>query len=314
MKIPKPDYYLGVGSGSHGYQTGEGLKRIEKVLVREKPEIVLVYGDTNSTLAGALAAVKLHIKVGHIEAGLRSYDRNMPEEINRVVADHVSDLLFAPTEKSRENLIKEGIDANKIFITGNTVVDAVFQNLEIGKEKSRILDRLNLKSREFLLVTTHRQENVDDKKRLGQILKGLDLVHKEFGFVIIYPIHPRTEKKLEEFRLKIPEGVRLVKPAGYLDFLQLEANARLVLTDSGGLQEESCVLKVPCVTLRDNTERPETLEVGANILAGTNPEEVLECAKLMINNREKNWKNPFGDGEAGRRIIKILKERGRGKQ
>ena len=314
LELPAPKYNLEVGSGSHAEETGKMLIGIEKVLQKQGVDIVLVEGDTNTVLAGVLAAAKLGRKSGHVEAGLRSYDRNMPEEINRVVADHVSAFLFAPTEKSRENLIKEGIDANKIFITGNTVVDAVFQNLEIGKEKSRILDRLNLKSREFLLVTTHRQENVDDKKRLGQILKGLDLVHKEFGFVIIYLIHPRTEKKLEEFRLKIPEGVRLVKPVGYLDFLQLEANARLVLTDSGGLQEETCVLKVPCVTLRDNTERPETLEVGANILAGTNPEEVLECAKLMINNREKNWKNPFGDGEAGRRIIKILKERGRGKQ
>lgn len=307
LELPVPMYNLEVGSGSHAEETGKMLMGIEKVLQKENVDIVLVEGDTNTVLAGVLAAVKLGMKVGHVEAGLRSYDRSMPEEINRVAADHISDYLFAPTERAKENLIREGIDVNKIFITGNTIVDAVFQNLEIGKEKSKILDELSLKSREFLLVTAHRQENVDNKKRLGEILSGLELVQEEFGFIIIYPVHPRTKKRIKEFGLNIPEGVRLIEPAGYLDFLQLEANARLVLTDSGGVQEETCVLRVPCVTLRDNTERSETLEVGSNVLVGTKPEKILDGVKLMFD-KENNWENPFGDGEAGMRIIKILEE------
>ena len=307
LELPAPMYNLEVGSGSHAEETGKMLMGIEKVLQKEGVDIVLVEGDTNTVLAGVLAAAKLGMKVGHVEAGLRSYDRSMPEEINRIVADHISDYLFAPTEKAKKNLIREGIDVNKIFIAGNTIVDAVFQNLEIGKERSKILDELNLKSREFLLVTAHRQENVDNKKRLGEILSGLELVYEEFGFIIIYPVHPRTKKRIKEFGLKIPEGVRLIEPAGYLDFLQLEANASLVLTDSGGVQEETCVLRVPCVTLRDNTERSETLEVGSNFLAGTKPEKILDGVKLMVD-KENNWENPFGDGEAGMRIIKILEE------
>ena len=307
LELPVPMYNLEVGSGSHAEETGKMLMGIEKVLQKEGVDIVLVEGDTNTVLAGVLAAAKLGMKAGHVEAGLRSYDRSMPEEINRVVADHISDYLFAPTEKAKKNLIREGIDVNKIFITGNTIVDAVFQNLEIGKEKSKILDELNLKSREFLLITAHRQENVDNKKRLGGILSGLELVYEEFGFIITYPVHPRTKKRIKEFGLKVPEGVRLIEPLGYLDFLQLEANARLVLTDSGGVQEETCVLRVPCVTLRDNTERSETLEVGSNVLAGTNPEKILDGVKLMFD-KENNWENPFGDGKAGMRIIKILEE------
>jgi len=229
----------------------------------------------------------------------------MPEEINRVLADHVSDYLFAPTEKAKENLLREGIEEDKIFVTGNTIVDAVYQNLEIAKRKVDIMKKLNLNSEGYFLVTTHRQENVDIKERLKGILDGLELVYRKFNLPIIYPIHPRTMKKIREFGLEIPKGVELIEPLGFLGFLQLEANAKLVLTDSGGVQEETCILKVPCVTLRNNTERPETLEVRSNVLAGVNQNKILEGVKLMLN-KDKNWNNPFGDGKAGNMILKIL--------
>jgi UDP-N-acetylglucosamine 2-epimerase (non-hydrolysing) len=305
LELPAAKYNLDVGSGSHAEETGKMLIGIEKVLKEEKTDVVLVEGDTNTVLAGALAASKLHIKVGHVEAGLRSYDRTMPEEINRVLADHVSDYLFAPTEKAKVNLLREGILENKIFVTGNTIVDAVFQNLEIAKRKTNIRNKLNLTPEGYFLVTAHRQENVDEKERLKHILDGLELVYHKFNLPFIYPIHPRTKKKIREFGLEIPKGVELIEPLGFLEFLQLEANAKLVLTDSGGVQEETCILKVPCVTLRDNTERPETLEVGSNVLVGVNQETILEGVKKRIS-KERNWKNPFGDGKAGNRIIKIL--------
>ena len=305
LELPEPKYNLDVGSGSHAEETGKMLIGIEKVLNDEKPDIVLVEGDTNTVLAGALAASKLHIRVGHVEAGLRSYDRTMPEEINRVLADHISDYLFAPTEKAKKNLLTEGVDKNKIFVTGNTIGDAVYQNLEIAKRKIDILNKLNLSHREYFLVTAHRQENVDVKDRLKVILDGFELVYHKFNFPIIYPAHPRTMKRIKEFGLEVPNGTRLIEPFGFLEFLQLEANAKLVLTDSGGVQEETCILKVPCVTLRDNTERPETLEVGSNVLSGANQNRILEGVEKMMN-RERNWKNPFGDGKSGSRIVKIL--------
>jgi len=305
LELPQPKYNLNIGSGMHGEQTGKMLIGIEKVLIKEKPNIVLVEGDTNTVLAGALAAAKLHIKVAHIEAGLRSYFREMPEEINRVLADHCSDLLFAPTIKSKEILLGEGIPKNKVYVVGNTIVDAVYQNLKLAREKSKILEKLNLQKEKYFVLTTHREENVDKKERFQGILQGLDLIYKKFNFPIIYPIHPRAKKMIEKFKLNIPKGVKLIEPLGYLDFLQLEANSKLILTDSGGVQEESCILKVPCVTLRDNTERPETLEVGSNILAGTNPQKILNSASRMAN-KKRNWKNPFGSGRAGEKIIKIL--------
>jgi len=280
LELPEAKYNLDVGSGSHAEQTGKMLIGIEKVLRQEWPDIVLVEGDTNTVLAGALAAVKLGIKVGHVEA---------------------------PTEKSRQILIGEGVAEEKIFVTGNTIVDAIFQNLEIARKTVNILNDLSLNENEYFLVTVHRQENVDDEKRFRNILKGLEMVHKEFGAELIYPIHPRSRKRLEAFGLN-PNGVRLVEPLDYLHFLQLESNARLVLTDSGGVQEEACILGVPCVTLRDNTERPETIEVGANVLAGTSPQEIVEKVDLMLKGG-RSWSNPFGDGKASERIIKILRDK-----
>ena len=307
LELPLPRYNLDVGSGSHAEETGKMVIGIEKILKNEKPDIILVQGDTNTVLAGALAASKLHIKIGHVEAGLRSYDRVMPEETNRVLTDHISNYLFAPTDSAKSNLLKEGIDKNKIFITGNTVVDAVNQNLKIAEKKVKILDKLDLKNKEYLLVTLHRQENADVKSRLESIFEGLSLVYKEFNLPLIYPIHPRTKKRLSEFNLKTPEGVKLIEPVGYLEFLQLQANAFLTLTDSGGIQEEACILRVPCVTIRDSTERPETIDVGSNVLAGSDSGNILKSARAMAN-KKRDWDNPFGNGESGKLILDILQK------
>lgn len=301
LELPLPEYNLDVGSGDHGEQTGKIMAGVESVLKKELPDVVLVQGDTNTVMAGALAAAKLHIKVGHVEAGLRSHDRSMPEEINRVVADHISDYLFAPTEVARKNLLVEGISDDKITITGNTIVDSVYQNLEIARRKVRVLEALGLTSREYFLATVHRAENVDDKSRLDEILRGIKRISRDFSLPVVFPVHPRTRKMVQEFGLDF-DGIRAIDPVGFLDFLQLEANARLALTDSGGVQEETCILGVPCVTLRDNTERPETLEVGSNVLTGADAVQMVEKAKLMMQ-QGNGWKNPFGNGKSGNYII-----------
>jgi UDP-N-acetylglucosamine 2-epimerase (non-hydrolysing) len=307
LNLPNAKFNLDVGSGSHGQQTGKMLAGIEEVLLKESPDVVLVQGDTNTVLAGTLAAAKLGIKVGHVEAGLRSYDRSMPEEINRVVADHASDFLFAPTLKSRVILLGEGIDESKVFLVGNTVVDALCQNLEIAQSKSQIFDTLGIESYKYLLATAHRQENVDDKNKFSGLICGLQKVQREFKLPLIYPIHPRAKKRLVAFGID-SSGITFVEPLDYLAFLQLESKARLVLTDSGGVQEETCILGIPCVTLRENTERPETVEVGSNILAGTDPEKILQATKKSLDHK-KNWANPFGDGTTGAKIIKILEQK-----
>ena len=306
LELPKAEFNLDVGSGTHAEQTGKMLIGIERILLKQNPDIVLVEGDTNTVLAGALAATKVGIKVGHVEAGLRSHDRQMPEEINRILADHISDFLFAPTTKSKELLLHEGISKDKIFMTGNTIVDAVYQNLHIAERKTGIFNDLGLKARDYFLVTVHRQENVDNVERFRNILEGLRKVHEKFGSPVVYPIHPRARKQLNEIGLKV-KGVKLVEPFDYMSFLQLENNARLVLTDSGGVQEETCILHVPCVTLRDNTERPETIEVESNVLAGTDPNSICKKVELMLG-KKRQWRNPFGDGKAAQRIIRIVRE------
>jgi len=305
LKLPKARYNLGVGSGSHAEQTARILIGVEKVLCKERPDTVLVEGDTNSVLAGALAATNLHIEIGHIEAGLRSYDRQMPEEINRILTDHCSDYLFAPSERAREILLSEGIPEGKVFLTGNTIVDAIYQNLEVAKREN-CLSALGIVPKEYFLVTIHRQENVDNRARFTSILKSLNAVATEFRLSIIYPIHPHSRKRMSEFNLE-PRNITLLEPVDFLSFLELENNARLILTDSGGVQEEACVLSVPCITLRDNTERPETIEIGSNILAGTSPSRILECVQVMLS-RQNTWVNPFGDGKAGERIVDIIME------
>ena len=307
LELPGAKHNLDVGSGSHGKQTGIMLEKIEQVLMQEKPDVVFVQGDTNTVLAGALAASKLGIKVGHVEAGLRSYDRKMPEETNRIVADHISDYLFCPTEKAKEILLKEGIDEKKIFVTGNTIVDSVFQNLELAKKKVDVFSKFGLEKGNYFLITAHRPANVDNKENLEKMFKGFESVYNKFKLPLFYPIHPRTKKMIESLNVKVPECVKLVDPVGFLEFLQLEANAKLVLTDSGGVQEETCILRVPCITLRENTERPETIDVGGNVLAGLNPEKILECTKIMLN-KEKEWSNPFGDGDSGKKIIDIVND------
>ena len=304
LELPEPKYNLDVGSGTHAEQTGKILMGIENILKKEHPDVVLVQGDTNTVLAGALAASKLRIKVGHVEAGLRSYDRTMPEETNRVLADHCSDFLFAPTDLSKQILISEGIPEDKIFVTGNTIVDAVHQNLKIANKKANALKELGLKENEYFLVTTHRQENVDNKERFRGILTGLQRIAMEYNLPVIYPIHPRSQKMISAYNLQ-SDGVTLVDPLDLFSFLQLEQNAKLVLTDSGGIQEETCILGIPCVTLRDNTERPETLDVRSNMLAGVIPEDIVNCVSVMIENN-KEWKNPFGDGTSGKKIVDIV--------
>lgn len=305
LKLPPAKYNLQVGSGSHAEQTAKTLIGVEKFLQEERPDIVLVEGDTNSALAGALAAVKSHMKVGHVEAGLRSYDRQMPEEINRTLIDHCSDFLFPPTEKAKEILLGEGIPKGKIFVTGNTIVDALYQHLEVAQEGASTLTTQRLKPKEYFLVTLHRAENVDNRARFTSIIEGLDELAAHFREPVIYPIHPRSWGRMEEFDLK-PKNLTLIVPVDFLGFLQLESNARLVLTDSGGVQEEACILGVPCVTLRDSTERPETLCVGSNILAGASPNRILECSQEMLR-RQSNWVNPFGDGKAAERIVEIVR-------
>ncbi|CAB3289173.1 UDP-N-acetylglucosamine 2-epimerase [Methanocaldococcus lauensis] len=311
LNLPKPKYNLGIGSGTHGEQTGKMLIKVERVLLKEKPNVVIVQGDTNTVLSGALAASKLKIKIAHVEAGLRSFDRNMPEEINRVLTDHISDYLFAPTDIAKNNLLREGIKENKIFVVGNTIVDATLQNLKIAEKNENVKKFFNtLKNNgDYFLLTLHRSENVDNKKRLKNIIEGILYLTKIYDEHIIFPIHPRTKKRLEEFnllnKLKNNEKINIIEPVGYLEFLMLEKNAKLILTDSGGIQEEACILKTPCITLRDNTERPETLSVGANILVGDDKEKLINAVNIMLN-KNRNWENPFGDGKSGEKIVKIL--------
>jgi UDP-N-acetylglucosamine 2-epimerase (non-hydrolysing) len=304
LELPDADHNLDVGSGDHGEQTGKILTGIEKVLQRSGSDEVLVQGDTNTVMAAALAASKLHIRVGHVEAGLRSFDRAMPEEINRIVADHVSDHLFAPTDNSKDLLLKEGIAQEKIFVTGNTIVDSVYQNLEISRKKVDPVKDMGLKEKNFALLTSHRAENVDVKKRFENIIAGAKLFSDISGLEIVYPIHPRARKFLDRYKINT-DGIRIVDPVGFLEFIQLESSAGIILTDSGGVQEEACILGTPCVTLRDNTERPETIDAGGNLLAGTRADDIVDASVKML--RLKNgWQNPLGDGKAGQRIVNII--------
>ncbi len=315
LELPKPNYNIHVGSGSHGKQTALMMDGIEDVLISEKPDIVLVQGDTNAVLAGALVAQKLHIPVGHVEAGLRSFDVSMPEEINRMGADCCSHLYFVPTEESAINLALEGYLPKDIFITGNSVVDTCFRNLKIAENSSTIIDDLNLDNlNNIITFTMHRAENVDDKQRLQSIIGAL-MELKDFN--IIFPIHPRTKKTLENFGLykkfeSLPH-IHITKPIGYLDFLVLISKSIIILTDSGGLQEEAITLNVPALTLRYNTERPETVTAGGNILVGSDKDYILETANKILNNEEfynnmKNAKNPYGDGNSAVQILDIIEQ------
>lgn len=318
LEIPTPDYNIHVGSGTHGKQTGLMMQGIEEVLLKEKPDIVLVQGDTNAVLAGALVASKLHIAIGHVEAGLRSFDMTMPEEINRRAADVTSTMYFIPTEESAINLLAEGFSHKNLIITGNTVVDACFRHLEIARKKGfeeESLASLDIENMDNILtLTMHRAENVDVKERVINIIEAL----KELDQMnIIFPIHPRTKNTLENFglfdELNEMEHVHIIKPLGYLDFLLLTSKSTLILTDSGGLQEEAITLDVPALTLRYNTERPETVTAGGNILVGSNKEAILENANKILNDKEfadkmKNAPNPYGGGDSAKLTVDAIED------
>lgn len=306
LELPEARNNIEAGSGTQAEQTARILSGVERALLDNRPDVVLVQGDTNTTMGSALASVKLGIPVGHVEAGLRSFDRTMPEEINRVLADHMSEMLFAPTEGARRNLEAEGITKG-VSVTGNTVVDAVRQNLRIAERVTDPLSEHSLERGRYVLVTAHRKENVDNPSRLRGIIEGLRLIGNELGMPVFFPMHPRTRRMIEGIGAGL-NFASVAEPVGYLQFLMLESKAALILTDSGGVQEEACVLKVPCVTLRDNTERPETVEVGANKLAGIDPQRILAASREMMS-RRKNWDNPFGDGRAGERIVDIVSSR-----
>ena len=318
LEIPAPDYNIHVGSGTHGKQTGLMMEGIEKILMEEKPDIVLVQGDTNAVLAGALVCAKLHIAVGHVEAGLRSFDLTMPEEINRRVADVCSIMYYIPTEESAINLLAEGFSRKNLFITGNTVVDACFRHLEIAKKRGfeeESLKELDIDNMDNILtLTMHRAENVDVKERVTNIIEAL----KELSDMnIVFPIHPRTKNTLKNFglfdELNNLSHVHIVKPIGYLDFLLLTSKSTLILTDSGGLQEEAITLDVPALTLRYNTERPETVTAGGNILVGSNKQAILENANKILNDKEfadkmKNAINPYGQGDAAQKTVDAIEK------
>jgi UDP-N-acetylglucosamine 2-epimerase len=302
LSIPAPDYHLNVGSGPHGAQTGEMLKRIEEVLLKEKPDMVLVYGDTNTTIAGALAAVKLHIPVAHVEAGLRSFDRTMPEEINRVLTDHCSDLLFCPTGNAIRNLKAEGIEKG-VYNTGDVMVETLENNRKIA-DKSDILEKLKLKKKGYIVATVHRASNTDTLENLGSIVSTF----LESGEKIVFPVHPRVEKYLKQYGLyeKLEKGVTLTKPLGYIEFLKLTSNAKKILTDSGGVQKEAYMLKVPCITMRENTEWVETIEDGWNVLVGADREKISSAIKDFMPVKEQ--KSSYGKGDAGKKIVEAINE------
>ena len=304
LGLPAAHHNLAVGSGSHPAQLAAIIAGLEPILAAEKPDVLLVEGDTNSVLGAALCAHKLGIRVGHVEAGLRSYDRGMPEEINRILTDHLADQLYAPTEHSRRILLGEGIAEARVHVTGNTVVDELMRHRDRARQGAD-LARFGVVGGRYALATVHRAENVDNDVRLRGIFEGLAAASRALGLPVLAALHPRTSKRLAELGFAVDDAVRTLPPLGYMEFLGLHAQAALVLTDSGGLQEEACCLGVPCVTLRDNTERPESVEVGANVLAGANPERIVECSRRM-RDRTRDWPNPFGDGQSGRRIVDLL--------
>ncbi len=306
LNVPEPYLNLGLGGGIHGAQTGRMLEQIEQVLLREKPDMCMVYGDTNSTLAGALAAAKLHIPVAHVEAGLRSYDKQMPEEINRVLTDHVSHILFCPTETGVKNLELEGIRTG-IYLVGDVMYDcALFYTKRSISIEPSVLRQFGLKPKSFFLATIHRSENTDNPIRLGNIFDGLNSIATARRPVIL-PIHPRTAKLLKMHHVKVEEHVRLVDPASYLEMIVLERNARLILTDSGGVQKEAFFFKVPCITLRDVTEWPETLQNQANVLLSpTGP--VAGTLPSFLERTPSTWPTPFGHGNASEIIVRIFCE------
>jgi UDP-N-acetylglucosamine 2-epimerase (non-hydrolysing) len=309
LDIPPPDFHLEVGSHSHAVQTAKIMMAFEPIVAREKPDWVLVVGDVNSTIACALVCAKLGVKIAHVEAGLRSRDRSMPEEINRILTDAISDLLLTTSPDADENLKAEGISAAKIKFVGNVMIDSLFYNLEKARE-SKARENLNLNGEDYAVLTLHRPSNVDEKAVFAGLIDALAAVGEKLP--VIFPVHPRTRQNIEKFGFSERvenSNIRLVEPLGYLDFMNLYSGARLVLTDSGGLQEETTALGIPCLTLRENTERPITIELGTNRLVGTNPEKIKQAAFQILENgagaKDKKIP-PLWDGRAARRICDAL--------
>ncbi|GAB4175301.1 MAG: UDP-N-acetylglucosamine 2-epimerase (non-hydrolyzing) [Calditrichia bacterium] len=311
LGLPEPDVYLGVGSGSHAVQTANIMVEFEKVVIAEKPDWVLVVGDVNSTIACGLVASKLGVPIIHVEAGLRSFDRTMPEEINRILTDSISDLLFITEKSGIDNLIKEGVSEKKIHFVGNVMIDSLINNLKKA-QSSDILERLGVADEKFGLITLHRPSNVDDKENLTHIFSMFYKIQKDLP--LIFPIHPRTRKNIETFGLdsivKSLKNIKLTPPLGYLEFLKLQQNAAVIFTDSGGIQEESTYLQVPCLTMRENTERPITIELGTNELVGLNEDKIFSCFEKIMNG---SWKKgvipPLWDGRTAHRIVEIIDKR-----
>ncbi len=299
LSIPYPDYNLSVGSGGHGKQTGEMMIKLEEIYEAEKPDIVLVYGDTNSTLAGALVASKMLIPVIHVEAGLRSYNKAMPEEQNRILTDHLATKLFAPTDTAVKNLNAEGVTDN-VYNVGDVMFDAVLHFREIAKTNSTIIDRLSLKDKEFILTTIHRAENTNDISRLRNIIEALNAS----GKTIILPLHPRTKKYMSDYGLKFSDNIIVIDPIGYLDMLALESNCVKIVTDSGGVQKEAFFMKKPCITMRDETEWVETVENDWNRIVGTNKDKILDAILNFVPSKEQ--KVIFGDGKSSEKICDII--------
>ena len=307
LGMPAPDVYLGIGSGSHAEQTARTMIELEKVFLREKPDLVSVVGDVNSTLAGALVASKMGIRIAHVEAGLRSFDRSMPEEINRIVTDRLSDLLLTPSPDADVNLLKEGVEPARIHLVGNVMIDSLLAS-QARAEQLPTLAGLGLAPRGYAVCTLHRASNVDDPKVLSGLLSAL--AHVSTRVPVIFPVHPRTRKMLADQglsgMLERSPGLRLVDPMGYLEFLALTSQARLILTDSGGLQEESTALGVPCLTLRENTERPITVEQGSNLVVGTDPVRIREEADRALDGKGKQGRVPaLWDGRTAERIAAL---------
>lgn len=308
LELPKPDFYLGVGGGSHAEQTGRVMIEFEKIMIQEKPDLVIVVGDVNSTIACSLAAVKLGIKVAHVEAGLRSFDRDMPEEINRILTDSISDYLFVSEPDGIKNLRKEGKKEEKIIFVGNTMIDSLVNYLPVI-EKSKILSELSLVKEDYVLVTFHRPSNVDMDKNLSEIVNLLNKISEKKK--VVFPIHPRTKKKLKETYLDktLHKNIILTEPIGYIDFIALVKNSAVVITDSGGIQEETTFLGVPCITTRKTTERPITVEIGTNVLVGEDFEKAFSVASDILNGKKKIGQIPkLWDGKAAERIVGLLIE------
>jgi UDP-N-acetylglucosamine 2-epimerase (non-hydrolysing) len=309
LDLPPPDVYLGVGSDSHAAQTAAIMQRFEPVVLRERPDWILVVGDVNSTLACALVGAKLGVKVAHVEAGLRSRDRTMPEEINRVLTDQLSDLLFTPSEDADRNLIAEGIAPERIRLVGNVMIDSLLMHLPRAQE-SNIGKRLGLSEQDYGVLTLHRPSNVDDFDSFARILEALEEIGKRLP--IIFPVHPRTRKMISDLgfqpRIESANGLRLIDPLGYIDFLSLFSKARIVLTDSGGIQEEAAVMGIPCLTLRENTERPITVTMGTNKIVGTDPRKIIDAAFIALDQKDKpsHLIPPLWDGHTAERILDSL--------